>query len=265
MFGNAPRALWQRWAEPDSDGLIALATRCLLIRERSGRNVLLETGIGVFFQPELRERYGVTEDRHVLVDGLADLGLAPDDIDVIVLSHLHFDHAGGLLAPWQDGKPLALAFPSATVVVSREAWQRACHPHVRDRASFIEGLTELLASTGRLEIVDHSESSTLGPDYRMHFSDGHTPGLMLTEVSDVAGPIVYAADLVPGTAWVHVPITMGYDRFPELLVDEKAALLEDLCSRGGRLLFTHDAAIAAARIGRDPRGRFMCDEVWEAL
>lgn len=256
MFGNAPRALWERWASPDERNRIELACRALLVREPE-RNILLETGIGAFFEPHLKDRFGVQEAEHVLLQNLAALGLTHEDIDVVVLSHLHFDHAGGLLTAWAPGKALELLFPNATYVVSREAWERALHPHARDRASFVPELQVLLDASGRLEIVETGDQSpTLGEDYHFHFSSGHTPGLMLTEVPGSLGPVVFGGDLVPGRAWVHRSITMGYDRFPELLIDEKSALLDDLVSRGGRLFFTHDPACAIARITRDERGRF---------
>jgi len=105
MFGNAPRAMWAKWVAVESDNRIDLACRALLAEGLNGKRVLFETGIGAFFDPKLRERYGVTEDRHVLLDSLAAFGLSDADIDVVVLSHLHFDHAGGLLAAWQpDGR-----------------------------------------------------------------------------------------------------------------------------------------------------------------
>ncbi len=256
MFGNAPRVLWSRWCVPDESNRIALASRALLIREARGRNVLLETGIGAFFPPELRKRYGVEEDGHVLLENLRALGLGDDDIDVVVLSHLHFDHAGGLLAPHEEGADLRLLFPKATFVVGRRALDRARHPHLRDRASFIPELPALLAASGRLDVVDGERSPTLGEDYRLHFSDGHTPGLMLTELDDGDGPIVFTGDLIPGSPWMHLPITMGYDRYPELLIDEKRILLEDLIQREGRVFFTHDVEVALARVVQDERGRF---------
>jgi glyoxylase-like metal-dependent hydrolase (beta-lactamase superfamily II) len=266
MFGNAPQAMWSRWIAPDEHNCIPLACRCLLVRE-PGRNLLLETGIGAFFEPALRERYGVVEDRHVLLDSLSEVGLTPEDIDVVVLSHLHFDHAGGLLAAWrqaEDGPAVpALAFPRATVITSRVAWERAQDPHPRDRASFIPALQALLADSGRLELVDGrsgsgagSGSGTLGDGYRFHHSHGHTPGMLLTEIDMPGGPVVFCADLIPGRPWVHLPITMGYDRFPELLIDEKRALLEGLLGRGGRLFYTHDAGAALSGVARDERGRF---------
>jgi glyoxylase-like metal-dependent hydrolase (beta-lactamase superfamily II) len=260
MFGNCPKAVWQKWATPDEKNRITLACRALLVRE-AHRNVLLETGIGAFFEPKLRERFGVQEDRHVLVDSLAKVGVAPEDVDVVVLSHLHFDHAGGLLEPWREGASLRLAFPNASYVVSEGAWNRAKNPHARDRASFIPELQGLLEATGRLEIVKGDRSAILGDAYSFTYSEGHTPGLMLTRVEGSSdGPVTFLGDLVPGAAWVHLPITMGYDRYPELLIDEKKALLERIVAENGWAFFTHDPKIAAARITRGADGRYVVGE-----
>ncbi|MHA7879581.1 MAG: MBL fold metallo-hydrolase [Saccharospirillum sp.] len=255
MFGNAPKAVWQRWYPSDDLNRIDLHCRCLLIQE-GNRNVLLETGVGAFFKPELRERYGVQESDHRLLASLADIGLTAEDIDVVVLSHLHFDHAGGLISTWQADKDPELVFPNAGYVVGEQAWQRALHPHPRDRASFIPELPALLEASGRLERVNGTRSRTLGDDYRFHRSDGHTPGMLLTELQTPRGPLVFAADLIPGQAWVHLPITMGYDRFPEGLIDEKRRLLSDLSTRQGWLFFTHDPNIACGQVTRDDSLRF---------
>ena len=264
MFGNAPRALWARWVEPDAGNRIALACRALLVEDLDGRTVLFETGIGAFFEPKLRERYGVVEPEHVLLDSLARAGFSHEDIDVVVLSHLHFDHAGGLLAPWQEGQPPALLFPKATFVVGAAHWQRARAPHPRDRASFIPELPGLLEASGRLELVEGPHARTLGEAVRFTFSDGHTPGLMLAEIvgpqrdgqGRAHGGVAFCADLIPGRFWVHVPITMGYDRNAELLIDEKRAFLDDALARGVRLFFTHDTDCALAQVTRDAQGRF---------
>ncbi len=259
MFGNAPKALWQEWTPPDAQNRIELACRALLVREPS-RTILFEAGIGAFFEPKLRARYGVVEERHVLLENLASLGLGPEAIDVVVLSHLHFDHAGGLLTAYRDGEPLGLVFPEARFVVGKVAWARALAPHPRDRASFIPELNALLEKSGRLEIVEGETSATLGSDYRFHVSNGHTPGMMLGEVPGAEGPIVFAGDLIPGVPWVRRAITMGYDRFPELLIDEKAALLDSLFERNGRLFYTHDSRYALSRLARDPKGQIVAHE-----
>ena len=265
MFGNAPRTMWTKWAQPDDLNRIRLATRALLATPLNGRTVLFETGIGAFFEPKLRERFGVSEDRHVLLDSLRVAGFDHADIDVVVLSHLHFDHAGGLLAPWTEGRAPELLFPNATFVVGRTHWQRAIHPHPRDRASFIPELPGLLEASGRLEFVEEGATATpaLGDAVRFHYSDGHTPGMMLAEIlgpdtrdGQPHGGVVFCADLVPGLPWLHVPITMGYDRCPEQLINEKQVLLQDLLARDVHLFMTHDPDIALVQLARDDKGRF---------
>lgn len=262
MFGNAPKALWSRYFPPDSENRIGLACRALLV-EVGSRKLLLETGIGVFFAPELRSRFGVVEEEHVLLKSLSALGVGEDDITDVILSHLHFDHAGGLLSPFVAGEARRLLFPRARYVVSASALARAEKPHVRDKASFIPELQGLLRASGRLHVIaDRATHDETLPGLRFHYSDGHTPGLMLTEV---CGPspdrsVVFAGDLVPGTAWVHLPMTMGYDRYPELLIDEKTALLTDLCDRGGWLFYTHDPAIAMSCLKRGEGGRLSADK-----
>jgi glyoxylase-like metal-dependent hydrolase (beta-lactamase superfamily II) len=263
MYGNAPRAMWERWSPPDDENRIELACRALLASPLAGKNVLFETGIGAFFEPKLRERYGVQEEHHVLLDSLREAGFTHEDIDVVVLSHLHFDHAGGLLAAWEEGRPPRLLFPNATFLVSAACWDRARDPHPRDRASFIPELPALLEASGRLELVDGEYSRTLGHAVRFHYSDGHTPGLMLAEIvgpervdGEAHGGVVFCADLIPGRPWVHVPITMGYDRNPELLIDEKREFLEDKLARNVHLFFTHDPGCALAQVARDGKGKF---------
>ncbi|MBL8738059.1 MAG: MBL fold metallo-hydrolase [Planctomycetes bacterium] len=264
MFGNAPKALWQRWAPADEQNRIDLACRCLVVRD-GARVVLCEAGIGAFFAPELRRRFGVQEERHVLLEQLAAIGIQPADVDVVVLSHLHFDHAGGVLSAFRDGAPLGLVFPNAHYVVGEAAWQRALRPHPRDRASFVPELPGLLERTGRLERLTGERSTVLGAGYRFHRSDGHTPGMLLCEVAAPGGPLLFCADLIPGVPWVRRAITMGYDRFPEQLIDEKTALLADLHDRGGRLFFTHDPATAVCRLGRDEASAVVAVEPVTAL
>lgn len=255
MFGNVPKAMWSQWITPDAENRIPLQCRAMLIQEEK-RNILFETGIGVFFPPKLKQRYGVVEDEHILLNSLKQHGLSHEQINIVVLSHLHFDHAGGLLAAFQEGAPLKLLFPHAEFVVGRAAFERSQRPHVRDRASFIAELPDLLLNSGRLHIVDGLQSPVLGEGYRFHYSDGHTPGMMLSQVQLPEYSVLFAADLIPGTAWVHLPVTMGYDRFPEALIEEKRLLLNHVVQEDIRLFYTHDEKFAISRVILDENGKY---------
>ena len=255
MFGNAPKALWSRWTSTDDSNRIDLACRCLLVID-GDKKILFETGIGAFFEPKYAERYGVQGNGHVLLTNLNRMNISDADIDVVVLSHLHFDHAGGLLTAWEEDTPPKLLFPNAKFLVGQKHWERANNPHARDKASFVPAIQQLLEQSGRLELIKAEFSATLGLDYKFHYSDGHTPGLMLTEIKSKEGPILFASDLIPGRAWVHRSITMGYDRFPEQLIDEKVTLLSKMVRNNGRLFYTHDSEIAMSRVVIDDRGRF---------
>ena len=157
----------------------------------------------------------------------AAVGVAPADIDAVVLSHLHFDHAGGMRSAHGDGLP-RLVFPRGPCLRRRPA------PGPRDLASFVPALHDLRSASGRLTLVGDDGASDLTPLVRFQFSDGHAPALMLPELALRAGPLRCAAELVPGVPWVHVPITMGYDRLPERLIDEKQRPLARLADAGGR-------------------------------
>jgi len=258
MFGNAPRSVWEGWITPDSQGRIPLNCRAMLI-ESDGRRILCETGIGNFFDPKMADRYGVFETEHMLLKNLSLLGVNEDSIDFVILSHLHFDHAGGLLNSWEDqqtdGKKLC--FPNAKYVVSREALSRAKTPHPRDRASFIQDLQPLLESSGRLVVVDSTNHPEVLPEtLSFYFSHGHTPGHMHTIVNSNKSRIVFAGDLIPGRAWVHLPITMGYDRFAELVIDEKKAFYDKFSDDKTWVFFTHDHQVSMSHIHLSAKGRF---------
>lgn len=259
MFGNAPRPVWEKWIKPDELGRIPLACRSLLI-EFDDKKILCETGIGAFFEPKMADRFGVQEPtRHLLLENLGRIGVKPEQIDFVILTHLHFDHAGGLLPTFheiQQGRE-ELVFPSATFLVGEEAWQRAERPHARDKASFIPGLTDKLKKSGRLLIVPRdSLPETIVGRVEFLFTHGHTPGHMHTIFRGEQQKIFFCGDLVPGTAWVHLPITMGYDRFPEKLIDEKADVYKRAVAEKWLLFFTHDPEIALSEVALAENGRF---------
>jgi glyoxylase-like metal-dependent hydrolase (beta-lactamase superfamily II) len=251
MFGNAAKAVWEHWMAADEQNRLSMATRALLAITRK-EILLFEAGIGAYMEPKLRERYGVDEAQHMLLSSLAQKGISPEEVTRIFVSHLHFDHAGGLLSAWQAGREPELLFPNAKYYVSEEAWERATHPHPRDRASFIPLLNQQLEQSQRLKLIKKGEVFTFD-ELEIHFfhSDGHTPGLMCSDLRYDHERLVFASDLVPGKPWVHLPISMGYDRFPELLIDEKKALLETLVKENSWLFYVHDPDFAVSKVHYD--------------
>lgn len=264
MFGNAPRLVWEKWLTPDDKGRVDLACRCLLL-EVGDKKILCEAGIGAFFEPKLAERFGVQDaTRHALVENLKRQGIEHSDIDYVILSHLHFDHVGGILPTFVElaKEPESLLFPRAKFLVGREAFERSQHPHKRDRASFIPGLADKLVASGRLVIVDgcdFPDSAISSISFR--FTEGHTPGQMHTLVSGDHQKILYCGDMVPGTPWLHIPITMGYDRFPEKLIDEKSDLLSEAADEGWLLFYTHDPKVVASKCQWDTGGKIVPTEI----
>lgn len=266
MFGHVPKALWQQWITPDEENRIELACRALLI-QYAEKNILLETGIGAFFEPALRLRYGVKEASHVLLHSLQEIGLTEKDIDFVILSHLHFDHAGGLLSQWEAGQTQKLLFPNAQYIVGKTAWERASHPHIRDRASFIPELNKLLAASDRLIILEKNKCELLPAHFSFRFSDGHTPGLLHTilQSSNEDSAIIFASDLIPGRHWVHLPVSMGYDRSPEQLIDEKKDLLTFAMQANAFLFYTHDPEFAVSRVSQNDKGKIVAVDMMQTL
>ena len=117
----------------------------------------------------------------------------------------------------------------------------------------------MLEATGRLHRVEGQSTELLGDDYQFHVSNGQTPGMLITEIATETGPVVFAADLIPGAPWMHLPITMGYDRFPENLIDEKRQLLTGLLERKGKVFFTHDPEVAIGDVATNEKGKFFAD------
>jgi len=171
-----------------------------------------------------------------------------------------------LLPSWAEsqGPAKRLLFPNAKYVVGREAFARAVHPHARDRASFIPELPALLQESKRLVVVDGESSHEVLPRFiKFSYSQGHTPGHMHTQVSGNKFQIVFAGDLIPGLAWVHLPVTMGYDRFAEKVIDEKQDFYESFANDESKWIFyTHDTKVAMSRVVKNERGRYMSkDEI----
>lgn len=255
MFGNVPKEMWKQWIPSDEKNRVNLACRSLLMQTDDGENLLFDVGIGAFFEPKLKERYGVAENEHLLIKNLKAHGLGEEDIHGVILSHLHFDHAGGLLPPY--GETPRLLFPNATIYIGKEHWESAREPHMREKASYIPELYELLRTSSRLQLVEGKFHFDFGGMIEFFYSYGHTVGLMLSKIRTDDGPVVFVSDLIPGFSWIHLPVVMGYDRFAEQTVNEKRVFLEEAAAEGTRLFFTHDPEKAWAIAQSTDKGRFV--------
>jgi glyoxylase-like metal-dependent hydrolase (beta-lactamase superfamily II) len=251
MFGNAPKVLWERWLPADEQNRISLATRALLV-VTGKETILFETGIGAYLDPKFKARYGVEQPENMLLKSLGQHGVSQEEITHIFVSHMHFDHAGGLLSAWQEGREPELLFPNAQYYIGVAAWERATHPHPRDRASFIPSLHRQLEQSRRLSLVKKGEVLSFD-EFELHFfpSEGHTPGLLCADLRYGRERLVFPSDLIPGSYWVHLPISMGYDRYPELLINEKRVLMSSLAEENAWIFYVHDPDFAASKIKWD--------------
>lgn len=245
MFGHAPKSLWKNWYLPDRFNRIGLASRSLYVRTDE-HHLLCDTGIGNYLDAKLAKIYGVDVSEHRLIQNLKAIGVEETRIDFVILSHLHFDHAGGLIV--KGSQPLQLHFPNAKYVVGRVHFERAANPHQRDRASFVKGLTDALQESGRLLLVDKETVDGLEKVVSFHYSQGHTPGKLHSLFQGAKEKVFFAGDLAPGVDWVNLPITMGYDRQPETLVDEKKKIFDRAINENWLMFYNHDHRIAASRI-----------------
>jgi len=255
MFGVVPRPLWEKANPPDDRNRVAMAARALLLRG-NGKRILIDTGNGGKWDDKLRSIYRIDESQHDIIRSLGTLGLKVGDITDVVLTHLHFDHAGG--ATVSNDNVLRPTFPNATYHVQREQWEAALKPTERDRASFMPDDFLPLERRGVLKFIE-GEGEVL-PGLRVKVFHGHTSALQCPIVSDGTTTLFYCADLIPMTAHVALPWIMGYDLRPLVTLEEKRVILSQAVEQGWVLFFEHDPVVSAATVKRSDRG-YLVDRV----
>lgn len=245
MFGVVPRKLWSKSAPPDDENRISMAMRVLVARG-NGRTVVVDTGAGAGYGTKLESIYAF--ERTVSpADWLAPLGIKPEDVTDVIITHLHFDHAGGAAVPGEG--EWRLAFPYAEHHIQRTQWEHARNPNPRDRASYFPERIELIGRKGALAL--HDGDWSLAPGLDILSFNGHTPGQHLPLFTGGKQALFYSADLIPTSAHFPIPYIMSYDLDPVRSMDEKTGILEQAARGDWTLCFEHDPAVAGCRVRVD--------------
>jgi glyoxylase-like metal-dependent hydrolase (beta-lactamase superfamily II) len=249
MFGVVPKPLWEKRMPADDKNRILLAMRPLLVRSPT-HVVLIDAGAGEKMEAKNSGIYAIDRSRN-LDHSLADAGLADDGVDVVLASHLHFDHAGGFTVKGADGT-LRPRFPRARYVVRAGEWEDATHPHERNRASYLQDNFVPLMTSGVVDLIP--DDRAIVPCVRVVRTGGHTMHHQIVVLESGSRTAVFAADLIPTTAHVDVPWIMGYDLYPLDTLAFKRTFVREAIEREYLIFFEHDPAIAAGYI-REKDGR----------
>lgn len=249
MFGVVPRVLWERTNPPDALNRIDLAMRCLLI-DAGDRKILVDAGAGDKMSDKLRGQIALDRSRFSLDRELARAGVRREQITDVILTHLHYDHAGGAIRRLEDGS-CALSFPSATYHLQRRNWRWAHQPSEKDRGSYLREDFELLEHTGRLHLLEGE--TELYEGIQLCVSEGHTTAMQLVRVQGDGQELVFCGDLVPTASHLKPHYVMAYDLYPLTALEEKKLLLAQAVEDGAILYFCHDPHAAACRV-RDVEG-----------
>ncbi|HYE65393.1 MAG TPA: MBL fold metallo-hydrolase [Pyrinomonadaceae bacterium] len=244
MFGVVPRDLWSKVCPPDERNRIRLNLNCLFI-EAGTERILIETGIGDKWSPKHAAMYGIRRERSLGDSLRAIAGIGPEEITIVINTHLHFDHAGGNTTLDQDGRAVPV-FTNARYLVSRGEYEHAEAPHERDRASYLPENWRPLQEAGQLELKEASYEVV--PGLRLETVAGHNRTMQCVRLERGAQTLFSFADLVPTRAHVPLPWIMGYDLYPVETLEAKRRLLPRAAHEGWLCLFYHDPDMPLCRI-----------------
>ena len=254
MFGVVPRPLWETQMMPDVRNRILMGMRPLVVEGEWGR-MIIDCGLGDRTDAKMRDIYGIDRTRH-LDHALAEAGLTADSIDVVLATHLHFDHIGG--ATKRVEGQLVPRFPRARYVIRAGEWEDATHPHERSRASYLEDDFLPLARAG---VVDfNAGDGDVRPGVRVVRTGGHCAQHQIVYIESDGKTAVFAADLIPTTAHIRDVWIMGYDLFPMETLAVKKRFIREAIDREYLIFFEHDPVVSAGYI-REQGGRRYVEQV----
>jgi len=255
MFGIVPWVFWSKTNPPDERQRIDLAARCLLI-SGNGKNILVDDGNGTKWNDKLKDIYKLDNSEHDLVRSLQRYGLTPDDITDVILTHLHFDHAGG--STTRVNGRVVPTFPKARYYVQKQHWELALKPTEKDRGSFMPDDFLPLNEHGVLELVEGE--CELFPGIELIVCNGHTSAQQLPKISDGNTTVLFCCDLFPTVSHLPYPYVMAYDVRPLVTIEEKKKILPRAYEEKWILFFEHDPKTEAVTVKPGEKG-FVVDEV----
>jgi len=242
MFGVVPKPLWEKKSPPDSRNRIRLAANSLLVRAEN-KNILVETGNGTKWTPKLRDIYGIQEG-DPLIDNLASAGVRPDQIDLVINTHLHFDHAGGNTKFVND--KVVPTFPNGEYIVQAAELAHAANPTERDRASYVEENFLPMQQSGQWRAI--SGDSEILPGISTVRIPGHNADIQAIKISGNSKTIFFVADLFPTRHHLALPWIMAYDLYPLQTLETKRKWLQTIVQEHWIVIFGHDPDVAAATL-----------------
>jgi len=249
MFGVVPWVFWSRTNPPDARQRIALATRCWLIKG-NGRTILVDDGNGTKWSDKLKDIYNLDTRNADLISSLRNAGVAPADVTDVILTHLHFDHAGGSTTI-EKGKPVP-TFPNARYYVQKRQWELSLSPTEKDRGSFMRDDYIPLMEHGVLELVDGEFE--IFPGIELLVTNGHTNSQQLPKISDGKTTMLFCCDLLPTTSHLPWPYVMAYDVCPLVTIEEKKQIFGRAYDEKWILYLEHDLETVAITIKPAEKG-----------
>jgi glyoxylase-like metal-dependent hydrolase (beta-lactamase superfamily II) len=253
MFGVVPKPIWEKLCPADSRNRILLSLGVLLI-QAGGKNILIDSGIGNKGDAKFNDIYNVNRSPS-LEAGLKNQGVTPEKVNIVINTHLHFDHAGGNTKIDADGQ-LVPAFPNARYYIQRKEWEFALAPNERTRGSYMLENYSLLEKTGQIVFLDGDQSITKGID--VIETPGHTEHHQSILVSSEKKKACFLGDLIPTTAHLSPPYIMGYDLFPLTTLKTKKKLLQQAYEEKWLLFFQHDPKTRSGYL-KEKNGKFILE------
>lgn len=257
MFGVVPKPLWQRaYDKGDEKNRIQLRAKPLLVTS-DDRKILIDTGNGTKYDQKFIDIYNIDIEASDMTTALAPHGITPADITDVILTHLHFDHAGG--ATVIENGEIVPTFPNARYYVQKEQYDWALNPTEKDRASFMRHNYVPLKESGIMELLDGK--GTLFDDFKLIPIHGHTKAMQMVKIEQDGESMLYCTDLCPTTAHLNYPFVMGYDNFPLTALEEKKIFLPIVYEEKTLLIFEHDAFVQAGRLVSTSKGFQLGDKI----